>query len=315
MESQPLVEGGSAGASDASGSSPGEQGASVLQGFLVSTGFTVAAAIIVALQRGSEGAMLFLASYLMELSLSVDNMFAFYLIFKFYKCPLASQGPCLFWGILGAILLRAVMLVIGVTFASAAKPLMLVFAAVLIYSSFQMFWSAGDDEDDDLSSNRVVLCVRRLRMPVSKDYAGSLLFVKEGGQWKATPLFLVLATIEFSDIVFAVDSVPAVLGLSNDTLIVYLAVMCAVLGLRSVYTVTVVLVKSFHYLQHAVALLLLLIGLKISADVLLGLTVPPAVCLPIIGGVLAAGVLASLGCAPSSGPGTHARDSSSAGGL
>ena len=116
-------------------------------------------------------------------------------------------------------------------------------------------------------------CIRWLDLPVTRDYHGSAFFAMEGGAVRATPLLVVLATIELSDIVFAADSVPAVLGLTTDTLLVFLAVMCAVLGLRALFTLTVALVKQFPYVQHAVALLLLFVGGKIVLDVVLGVTI------------------------------------------
>uniref|UniRef100_A0A7S4B1P2 Integral membrane protein TerC n=1 Tax=Chrysotila carterae TaxID=13221 RepID=A0A7S4B1P2_CHRCT len=267
--------------------------AAVVRGLSTAAGSTAAMGIIIFRLRGSDGAMLFLASYLMELSLSVDNMFAFYLIFNFYSCPAQCQGPVLFWGIIGAIALRAAVLLLGVAIISAAKPLMLLFAAALIVSAVQMI-SSGSDDDGDLEENRVVRCVRWMRVPVTSDYHGARFFVVEEGVLRATPLLLVLATIELSDIVFAVDSVPAVLGMSNDPLIAYSAVMCAVLCLRSIYTVTVMLMKSFQYLQYAVALLLLFIGVKIVLDVVAGITMPTYLSLAVIGATLAAGILASF---------------------
>lgn len=266
-----------------------------VRGLLTAAVCTATAATFVFFTRGSDGAMLFIASYLMELSLSVDNMFAFYLIFKFYKCPVALQGTCLFWGIIGAIVLRGGILLLSTAILKAAKPLLLVFAGLLVYSAVGMLRAAGDDDDDeDLSSNRIVRFIKWLRLPVTSDYRGQRFWVTEGGMRRATPLLLVLATIELSDVLFAVDSVPAVLGLTSDTTIVYLAVLCAIVGLRSFYTLIVALIKSFHLLQHAVALLLLFIGVKIVLDVVLGLVVPTWLALLVIISTLSIGVVASL---------------------
>ena len=267
-------------------------------GVLLSGSCTVAAATLLYQTRGGEGLANFLTSYLMELSLSMDNMFAFYLIFKFYKCPVECQSTALYWGMAGAVLLRATILGLGGAVILNAKPLMLIFAAVLLYSSYGMFGAGDDDDDDDdLSQNRVVRFVRWLRLPVSSEYHGTQFFTQEGGSLRATPLLLVILTIELSDIVFAVDSVPAVLGLSTDMLVAYVAVMCAVLGLRAIYTLSVVIIQKFRYLQQAVALLLAFVGCKIVLDILLGITIPTRVSLLVIVGTLAAGVLASCLCA------------------
>ena len=261
-------------------------------GLLLSAACTIAAGALIYQDRGEEGLTNFLASYLMEMSLSMDNMFAFYLIFKFYRCPAACQATCLFWGIAGAVILRATILLLGTAMVLAAKPLMLIFAALLVYSSFGMI-ASSDDDDDDLESNRVVRCVRWLKVPVTADYRGTLFFAREGGSLRATPLLLVLATIELSDIVFAVDSVPAVLGLSTDPLCAYVAVMCAVLSLRTLYTLAVVVIKAFRYLQHAVALLLAFVGAKIVLEIVFGVSVPTRVSLIVIVVTLLVGVLAS----------------------
>jgi len=265
---------------------------------LLTAGLTSAAAgVVVFIFRGGDGVMLFTASYLMELSLSMDNMFAFFLIFRFYRCPNDAQAACLFWGILGAIVLRALVLVLGAAMVQVAKPLMLIFAAVLMYSAYGMVQSLGkedDDDDDDLSQNRVVRCVRSLHVPVTEGYRGARLVVRENGRWVATPLLLVLATVELSDVVFAMDSVPAVLGLTSDALIAYPAVMCAVLGLRAIYTLTVILINSFRFLQHAVALLLAFIGAKIALDVLFGIVMPTRIVLLVILGTLGGAMLGSV---------------------
>jgi len=266
---------------------------SFIGGLLFSAAFTVAAAIMMWQTRGEEGLTNFMASYLMEMSLSMDNMFAFYLIFQFYRCPPACQAVCLFWGIAGAILLRATILLLGTAMVLAAKPLMLIFAGLLLYSSYGMIKAGGDDDDEDLEHNSVVRCVRWMKVPVTSDYRGTRFFAKENGATRATPLLLVLATIELSDIVFAVDSVPAVLGLSTDPLCAYVAVMCAILWLRSLYSLAVVVIKAFKYLQHAVALLLAFVGTKIVLDIVFGVSVSTRTSLMVIVFTLTGGVIAS----------------------
>mmetsp|Transcript_2146 Transcript_2146/g.5503 ORF Transcript_2146/g.5503 Transcript_2146/m.5503 type:complete len:355 (-) Transcript_2146:93-1157(-) len=269
---------------------------SIVSGVLLSVAATSGAAYVIHNVRGDQGAMTFFACYLMELSLSFDNMFAFYLIFQYYKCPPELQSYALAWGIVGAVVLRALALVVGVAAVRAVKPLMLLFAGALLWSAVQMGCFPQDDDDTEVGNTRIVQTVQRL-LPVTSEYHGGRLLSRADGELRATPLFLVLVTIELSDIMFAVDSVPAVLGMSSDTLIVYLAVMCAVLGLRSVYAITVLLIERFVYLPPAVALLLGFIGIKIALDVLFAITVPTSLSLTIICSTLALGVILS-GCAP-----------------
>jgi len=266
----------------------------VASGLVLSGISTATACVVVAHSRGRNGALAFFASYLMELSLSVDNMFAFYLIFKFYHCPPQLQSGVLGWGIVGAIVLRAVALLTGVAVVRSVRPLMLVLALALLYSGAKMAFTSEDDDDEDLSNNAVVALVRRL-VPMTETYHGTNLLVRNaGGQIRATPLLVVLITVEVSDIMFAIDSVPAVLGMSEDTLVIYLAVMCAVLSLRSIYTVTVLLVKELVYLQPAVALLLAFVGFKIALDILFKVSVSNALSLAVIISVLFVGTVASL---------------------
>lgn len=268
---------------------------SVIGGLLLSGISTATACVVIAHSRGRNGALAFFASYLMELSLSVDNMFAFYLIFKYYKCPPHLQNGVLGWGIVGAIVLRAVALLTGVAVVRSVRPLLLVLAIALLYSGAKMaFASEQDEEDEDLSGNAVVRFVHRL-VPMTEGYHGKSLVVRTaGGTFRATPLLVVLITVEVSDIMFAIDSVPAVLGMSSDTLVIYLAVMCAVLSLRSIYSITVLLVRELVYLQPAVALLLAFIGLKITLDILFHVNISNAVSLGVIASVLLVGIIASL---------------------
>jgi len=265
----------------------------VCRGLTLSAVATAASAVVIYHSRGDEGALAFAACYLLELSLSVDNMFAFYLLFQYFRTPPELQPIALAWGITGAIVLRALALILGLAAITAMKPLLLLFAVALIYSAYGVLSGGGDDDDDDMSEKRVVRLVKQF-IPVTAEYHANQLFAREGGRWRATPLFMVLVCIELSDILFAIDSVPAVLGMSSDTLIVYLAVMCAVLSLRSVYIVTVLLIERFAYLPTAVALLLVFIGFKIVADVLFGYALRTGASLVVIAFILGGGVMASV---------------------
>lgn len=190
---------------------------------------------------GSEAAVAFYSCFLVEKSLSLDNLFAFYLVFRFFKVPTPAQNRCLTWGILGAIVLRAVMVGIGTLAVTHAHFVMLIFAAILIYSGGKIVFLGDSDDDDseDLSQNRVVRIVRWMfGSLVTGDFVGTAFFIKARPEdspgalsWRATPLFLVLAIIEFSDIVFAADSIPASFGITTDPFAVYTGNMFAILGL------------------------------------------------------------------------------------
>merc|ERR1712072_345594 len=185
--------------------------------------------------RKHDAMMEFYAGYILELSLSLDNLFAFYLVFKYFKVVSErAQNRVLFWGIVGAVVLRAVMVAAGAAALHQYRPLLLVCAAVLIYSTYQVFFMEEDEDDEDLQNNSVVKLAQWL-VPVSGTYHSADFF----HQGKATPLLLVLVVIEFSDVVFAVDSVPAIFGITEDGYVVWSACMCAILCLRSLYTLIV----------------------------------------------------------------------------
>lgn len=154
----------------------------MLRGLALSVASTISAGIVIRHSRGDDGALAFLACYLLELSLSVDNMFAFFLLFQYFKTPPELQPTALAWGITGAIVLRAAALIVGLAAISAVKPLLLLFAGALLYSAAGVFWAGADaaDDDDDVGERRVVRCVQRC-IPVTADYHGDSLFAREGG--------------------------------------------------------------------------------------------------------------------------------------
>merc|ERR1712139_645881 len=223
-------------------------------GFLFSNG--VGLTFSFAHPRKHDAMMEFYAGYILELSLSLDNLFAFYLVFKYFKVVSErAQNRVLFWGIVGAIVLRAFMVAVGAAAIHQYRPLLLVCAAVLIYSTYQVFFMEEDDDDEDLENNSVVKLAQWL-VPVSGTYHSSDFF-HEG---KATPLLLVLVVIEFSDVVFAVDSVPAIFGITEDGIVVWAACMCAILCLRSLYTLIVQFVADLEYMNKAIGLVLFFIA-------------------------------------------------------
>merc|ERR1712199_25482 len=240
--------------------------------------------------RKHDAMMEFYAGYILELSLSLDNLFAFYLVFRYFKVVSEkAQNRVLFWGILGAILLRAVMVLAGAAAIHQYRPLLLVCAAVLIYSTYQVFFMEEDDDDEDLENNSVVKLAQWL-VPVSGTYHSSDFF-HDG---RATPLLLVLVVIEFSDVVFAVDSVPAIFGITEDPYIVWAACMCAIMCLRSLYTLIVQFVADLEYMNKAIGLVLFFIAIKLILDICFEIHVSIALSLSFVAGILTAGAILSI---------------------
>merc|ERR1711934_226393 len=241
-------------------------------------------------ERKHEAMMEFYAGYILELALSLDNLFAFYLVFKYFKVVSErAQNRVLFWGIVGAIVLRAFMVAVGAAAIHQYRPLLLVCAAVLIYSTYQVFFMEEDDDDEDLENNSVVKLAQWL-VPVSGTYHSSDFF-HEG---KATPLLLVLVVIEFSDVVFAVDSVPAIFGITEDPYIVWAACMCAIMCLRSLHTLIVQFVADLEYMNKAIGLVLFFIAIKLILDLCFEIHVSIALSLSFVAGILTAGTILSI---------------------
>ncbi|MFJ3979477.1 TerC family protein [Streptomyces sp. NPDC090021] len=209
---------------------------------------------------GTQAGVEYTTAWLLEKSLSVDNLFVFALIFGYFRVPRAYQHRVLFFGVLGALVFRGVFLAAGVAVVSRFTAVLYVFAAVLFYSTYKIL----KEEDDSFDPGRS-LAVRLLRkvVPVSDDYVGTKFFVKEAGRRVATPLLAVVAAIEAADLVFAVDSVPAVLAVSSDAFIVYSSNAFAILGLRALYFMLAGMLDRFHYLSTGLALILAFIGVKL----------------------------------------------------
>ncbi|HZJ08507.1 MAG TPA: TerC family protein [Trueperaceae bacterium] len=239
---------------------------------------------------GSEKAIEYITGYVLEWSLSVDNIFVFVLVFTYFKVPFKYQQRVLLWGILGALVLRGIMIVVGVTLIEAFSWILYVFGAFLLFTGIRMLFSK-DDEDTDLEKNPGLRLVRRL-IPVSSEYDGQKFFTVKNGVRMATPLLLVLVVIEFTDLLFAVDSIPAIFAVTTDGFIVFTASIMAVLGLRSMYFLLAHVVHRFVYLKTGLAIILVYIGIKmLLLDVL---HIPSLVSLSVIVGVLAISVVASL---------------------
>ncbi|GAB2178265.1 TerC family protein [Dongia sp. agr-C8] len=246
---------------------------------------------------GPAPGMAYLTGFAVEKALAMDNVFVIAMIFSYFAVPRAYQHRVLFWGILGVIVLRAIMIGAGAAVISQAGWVLYIFAAFLILTGIKMLVAA--DKKHDLGSNRLLQWVRR-RCNVTDNLQGERFFVRQSDaagrrRWFMTPLFLALITIEFADVIFAVDSVPAIFAITTDPFIVYTSNIFAILGLRALYFALAAMVERFHYLKYALAAVLVFIGGKIFAADMLGLAkIPPVLSLGVTVALLAAGVGYSL---------------------
>lgn len=212
---------------------------------------------------GPARAREFVTGYVLEQALSVDNLFVFVLVFGGFAVPAAYQHRVLFWGILGAIVLRGVFILAGAAVVERFHWVLYLFGAFLLFTGGKLLFQKDEDDDDEsIHDNKVVKLVRRF-LPVTEGYRHEAFFVREGGKLMATPLFLVLVVIELSDLIFAVDSIPTIFGVTTDGFIVFTSNMFAILGLRSIYIVLERLLPMFRFLEKAIAIILVFIAIKI----------------------------------------------------
>lgn len=241
--------------------------------------------------NGAVDAMTFLTGYIVELSLSVDNLFVFILIFGSFKIEPKYQHRVLFWGILGALVMRAICIGVGVAALQRFEWLTFIFGAILVWAGIKTFRGNADDTNDDPSTGFLSRNLRKV-MRVKDDYKGHNFFVKENGKLYATPLFFTLILVEASDVMFAVDSIPAVLAISKDPFIVYSSNVFAILGLRNLYFVLASMVSMFKHLDKAISFILIFIGIKIGLEH--WYHIPVGLALAVILLALAGGLGASL---------------------
>ena len=234
----------------------------------------------------------FYAGYLLELTLSLDNLFAFYLIFKFFKVrDTEAVERTLFWGILGAMVLRAVVVAIGVVAIEQSECVLFLAAIVLLWTAVTVF-AGEEDEDEDLENNAIIKFCKRW-MPVTHEYDGSNFFTETPEGQKMTPLMLVNVVINLSDIAFAMDSVPAVFGITDDGLVVWTSSLCAILALRSLYTVTVHYVADMPYMNQAIGIVLFFIAFKLLLKIMFHTEMPVTLSLVVVFFILGIGFVAS----------------------
>ena len=247
---------------------------------------------------GLEAAFAYVTAYVVEKSLSVDNLFVMAVVFDGFRVPAAQRHRVLFWGIAGALVMRALMIGAGL-WLLRFQWVFYVFGVYLVVTGWKLLRS-GEDETDDPSSGRLVRWLRR-RVPMTDDFRGGRFVVRERQssgalRWRATPLLLVLLVIEWTDVVFALDSIPAVLAVSTESFIVFTSNVFAILGLRSLYFVLEAMVAAFHHLKHALALVLVFVGGKMLLhDVV---HVPNLLSLAVIVSMVAGGVVLSLRADP-----------------
>ena len=236
-----------------------------------------------------EAGLAFFTGYLIEKSLSVDNIFVFVLIFTFFAVPAVYQHRVLFWGILGALIMRGVLILLGAALLKEFHWIIYVFGAFLIFTGIRM--ALHRNEEMHPEQNPVVRLLRRL-MPVTENYEKDHFFIRRAGKLMATPLFLVLLIVESTDLVFAVDSIPAIFAVTNDPFIVYTSNVFAILGLRSLYFLLAGVVDKFYYLKLGLSVVLAFVGTKmIIADIY---KIPVGLSLGVIASILAIAVIASL---------------------
>ena len=244
---------------------------------------------------GEESGLEFLTGYLIEYALSVDNIFVFVLIFSYFNVPEKYQHRVLFWGIIGALILRGVMIVAGSALVTRFSWTLYIFGAFLVFTGVKM--ALQKDEFAYNPERDPVLRLSRRLLPVTAEYRGAKFFVREPDpagklRYAATPLFIVLLIVDTTDVIFAMDSIPAIFAVTRDPFIVYTSNICAVLGLRALYFLLASVVDKFVYLKLGLSLVLIFIGAKMLLEPFIH--IPIVGSLGVVGAVLGASVLASL---------------------
>jgi tellurite resistance protein TerC len=245
---------------------------------------------IVFWNQGTQRGLEFLTGYLIELSLSVDNLFVFLLIFSYFKVPSKYQHRVLFWGVLGALVMRLTMIFVGATLINRFNWIIYLFGAFLVYTGLNMFRQESTDIQPE--QNPAVRLVTRY-VPIARHYEDEKFFTRADGRWTGTLLLLVLIIVEVADLVFAVDSIPAIFAITTNTFIVYTSNVFAILGLRSMYFLLAGVVEKFHYLKMGLAIVLTFIGVKMLV-VALAVHIPIWISLVFVAVVLLSSVAASL---------------------
>ncbi|MBN1992803.1 MAG: TerC family protein [Anaerolineae bacterium] len=257
--------------------------------------------VIIYFWRGPTSALEYLTGYLIEKSLSVDNLFVFLMIFAYFGVASRYQHNVLFWGILGALIMRALFIAAGITLIQRFEWVIFIFGAFLIYTGIKL--ALEKDKEVEPDKNPVLKLVRRF-LPVTNTLEGQNFFVRQAGRSMATPLFIVLIAIETTDVIFALDSIPAILAITTDPFIVYTSNVFAILGLRALYFALAGIMRMFYYLHYGLSVILVFVGVKmiiskIHEVPLIGhfftdFHIPVGVALGVVGGILVISVIASI---------------------
>lgn len=247
--------------------------------------------LIILFQFGKTKALEFLTAYVIEYSLSIDNIFVFIMVFSFFSVRKEYQHKVLFWGILGAVIMRAIFIFAGVALINKFHWIVIVFGVFLVFTGLKMLLQKEEAKVEP-EKNGLVRLLKKF-LPVSDHFHGSSFFVKKEGKTYATPLFVVLLIIESTDLIFAVDSIPAVLAISKDTFIVFTSNIFAILGLRSLYFAISGIMGLFRFLKIGLALVLTFVGLKMLAA-FFDFEIPVTISLSVIVSLLLLSILASL---------------------
>ena len=238
---------------------------------------------------GKDKAVEFLTGYVIEKSLSIDNLFVFIMLFTYFKVETKYQHKVLFWGILGALVMRAIFIFAGVALINKFHWIIYVFGALLIFTGIKMIFQK--EEQLEPEKNPLVRLFKKF-FPVTEKEHGDNFFVKLEGKTFATPLFIVLLMVEFTDLIFAVDSIPAILAMTNDTFIIFTSNVFAILGLRSLYFALAGITKYFYYLKYGLSAILVFVGIKMT--IVDWYKIPIVYSLYVIAGILILSVLISL---------------------
>ena len=238
---------------------------------------------------GSQTALDYYTGYLIEKSLSVDNIFVFLLVFTYFKVPDKFQHKVLFWGIFGALVMRLIFIFTGVALIERFHWIIYVFGGFLVFTGIKL--AMEKDKEVHPERNPILKLVRRF-FPTTKSYHGSKFFIRKMGRLIATPLFIVLVVIETTDLVFALDSIPAILAITRDEFIIYSSNAFAILGLRALYFAVSGIMRLFHYLHYGLSLILVFVGIKMLLSDFYHIPTPYA--LAVIGGALVLSIIASI---------------------
>lgn len=246
-------------------------------------GLSVIFGMIIWVWQGSQPALEFFSGYIIEKSLSLDNIFVFIVIFSHFSIPPRYQHRILIYGVLSAVVLRGLFIGLGISLIQTFDWIFYVFGIILIFTSIKMYKTNDANHHNDMADNKILIWLRRY-VPVTSQLHGQSFMIKSDGKWLATPLLLVLIFIELSDVLFAFDSIPAIFAITQDPFIVFTSNIFAIMGLRALYFVVIDSMKSIHYLNYGIGTILLFIGIKLMLFKIYHFSIPAS--LGIISGIL-----------------------------